>query len=117
MARLEAVLSFCPARPKLAGSLRILSILPLTSARVEAHDREMTTDLLLRSASYDGRPWDRLLARLRAPSLDRQLVAGCPPGSTRALAIRARQVVSPAGRRELAQRWGGHRGMSASSRC
>jgi hypothetical protein len=65
----------------------------------------MTTDLLLRSTSSDGRPWDRLLARLRAPSLDRQLVAGCPPGSTRALAIRARRVVSPAGRRELAQCW------------
>jgi hypothetical protein len=65
----------------------------------------MTTDLLLRSASQDYRPWDRLLARVRAPSLDRQLVAGCPPGSSRALAIRARQIVSPAGRRGLAQGW------------
>ena len=64
----------------------------------------MTTDLLLRSASPDRRPWDRLLARVRAPSLDRQLVNGCPPGSSRTLAIRARQIVSPAGRRELAQR-------------
>jgi hypothetical protein len=64
----------------------------------------MTTDLL-RSASQDHRPWDRLLARVRAPSLDRQLVAGCPPGSSRALAIRARQIVSPAGRRGLAQGW------------
>jgi hypothetical protein len=82
-----------------------MSILPLTEALVEAHDREMTTDLLLRPASYDHRPWDRLLARVRAPSLDRQLVAGRPPGSSPALAIRARQIITPAGRRELARRW------------
>jgi hypothetical protein len=65
----------------------------------------MTTDLLLRPASHDDLPWDRLLARVQAPSLDRQLAAACPPGSSRALAIRARQIVSPAGRRELAQDW------------
>jgi hypothetical protein len=65
----------------------------------------MTTDLLLRPASYDHRPWDRLLARLRAPSLDRQLAAGRSPGSGPALARRAREIISPAGRRELAQRW------------
>jgi hypothetical protein len=82
-----------------------MSILPLTEALVEAHDRETTTDLLLRPASYDHRPWDRLLARVRAPSLDRQLVAGRPPGSSPALAIRARQIITPAGRRELARRW------------
>ena len=69
----------------------------------------MTTDQLLRSDSpcnrpWDG-PWDRLLARVRAPSLDRRLAAGCPAGISRALAIRARQIASPAGRRELAQRW------------
>jgi hypothetical protein len=81
-----------------------LSILPLTGARVEGHDREMNTDKL-RSASGDHQPWNRLLARVRAPSLDRQLLAGCPPGSSRALAIRARQIVSPAGRRGLAQGW------------
>jgi hypothetical protein len=65
----------------------------------------MTTDLLLRPASSDYRPWDRLLARLRAPALDRQLAAGCSPGSGPALAIRARQISSPAARRELARRW------------
>lgn len=46
-----------------------------------------------------------MLAPVRAPSLDRQIVAGCPPRSGRALAIRARQIVSPAGRRGLAQGW------------
>ncbi len=66
----------------------------------------MTTDLLLRSASHDNRPWGRFLARVLAPSRDRQLATGCPPGSSRALAIRARQIVSPAGRRELARGWG-----------
>jgi hypothetical protein len=65
----------------------------------------MTTDLLLRPASYDHRPWDRLLARVRAPSLDRQLAEGRSPGSSPALAIRAQEIISPAGRRELAQRW------------
>jgi hypothetical protein len=65
----------------------------------------MTTDLLLRPASYDHRPWDRLLARVRAPSLDRQLAAGYPSRPSRALAIRAQEIISPAGRRELAQRW------------
>jgi hypothetical protein len=65
----------------------------------------MTTDLLLRLASYDDRPWDRLLARVRAPSLDRQLAAGRPPESGPALAIRARQIISPAARRELARHW------------
>jgi hypothetical protein len=65
----------------------------------------MITDQVLRSASHDNRPWDRLLARVRAPSLDRQLAAGCPPGSSRVLAIRAREIASPAARRELAQWW------------
>jgi hypothetical protein len=65
----------------------------------------MTTDQLLRSASHDNRPWDRLLARVRAPSLDRQLAAGCPAGTSRALAIRAQEIASPAGRRELAHCW------------
>jgi|CZKW01.1.fsa_nt_gi hypothetical protein len=82
-----------------------MSILPLTAARVEAHAAEMTTYLLLRSAPHGNRPWDRFLARVRAPSLDRRLAAGCPPGSSRVLAIRARQILSPAGRRELAQSW------------
>src|SRR5450432_1993581 len=65
----------------------------------------MTTDQLLRSGSPGNRPWERFLARVRAPSLDRQLAAGCPAGTSRVLAIRARQIASPAGRRELAQWW------------
>jgi hypothetical protein len=83
-----------------------MSILPLTGARVEAHAGEMTNNLLLRSAPHDNRRWDGFLARLRAPSLDRQLATGCPPGSSRALAIRAGRIRSLAGRSELAQGWG-----------
>jgi hypothetical protein len=65
----------------------------------------MTNNLLLRSAPHDSRPWDGFLARVRAPSLDRQLATGCPPGSSPALAIRARRILSPAARRQLAQGW------------
>ena len=78
--------------------------MPLIRVRVEAHDGDMTTDQLPRSASCDRRRWERWLARVRAPSLDQQLAAGCPAAST-LLALRAREIVSPAGRRELAQRW------------
>jgi hypothetical protein len=65
----------------------------------------MTTEQLLRSAPHDDRPWDRLLARVLSGSLDRQLASGCPAGTSRALAIRAREITSAARRRELAQRW------------
>lgn len=65
----------------------------------------MTTDQLLRSDSHDNRRWHRLLARVQAPSLDCQLAAGCPAGTGRVLAIRAQELASPAGRRELAQCW------------
>jgi hypothetical protein len=65
----------------------------------------MTNNLLLRSAPHGNRPWDGFLARALAPSLDRQLATGSPPGSSRALAIRARRILSPAGRQELAQGW------------
>jgi len=65
----------------------------------------MTNNLLLRSAPHDYRPWDGFLARVLAPSLDRQLATGSPPGSRRALAVRARRILSPAGRRELTQGW------------
>src|ERR1035441_4937043 len=98
MARPDGVPSSRPARLKLAGSLRIMSILPLTGARVEAHDGDMTNNLLLRSAPHDNRSWDGFLARVRAPSLDRQIAAGCLPGSSRALAIRARRILPLAGR-------------------
>lgn len=70
----------------------------------------MKLGTLLRPAPYDSapdhyRPWDRFAARLLAPSLDRQLAAGRPPQSSRPLAIRARHIVSSAGRRELAKHW------------
>jgi hypothetical protein len=57
------------------------------------------------SAPDHDRPWDRFAAQLRAPSLDRLLATGRSPQSTRALTIRARQLSSPAGRRELARHW------------
>jgi hypothetical protein len=82
-----------------------MTILPLTGARVEAHAGGMTNYLLLRSAPHGNRPWDRFLARVRAPSLDRRLTAGSPPGSSWPLAIRARRILLPAGRRELARDW------------
>jgi len=66
---------------------------------------QMTAKLPRRSAPHGDRPWDRFLARALASSLDRELAAGCPPGFSRALAIRARRIVSPAGRRSLAEGW------------
>jgi hypothetical protein len=51
------------------------------------------------------RHWDRLLSRLLAPRLDRQLVEGQAPESTRLLAARAQYLVRPATRRELARNW------------
>ncbi len=54
-----------------------MSILPLTGACVEAHAWEMTNNPLLRSAPHDNQSWDGVLARVRAPFLDRQLAAGC----------------------------------------
>lgn len=66
---------------------------------------QMRAKLPRRSAPDRDRPWDRLLARALASSLDRELAAGCPPGFSRALAIRAQRIVSPAGRRSLAEGW------------
>lgn len=67
--------------------------------------KQMTAKLPLRSAPHGDPPWDRFLARARASSLDRELAAGCPPGFSRPLAIRAQRIVSPAGRRSLAEGW------------
>jgi hypothetical protein len=70
----------------------------------------MKAELLYESAAHHAapkleRPWDRLLAGALTPSLDRQLAAGRPPRSSQALAIRAREITTPAARWELAQRW------------
>ncbi|HZC60728.1 MAG TPA: hypothetical protein VE464_03720 [Streptosporangiaceae bacterium] len=83
-----------------------MTILTLFSGSVEADDENMTTDLLPRSASRGHRFWDRWLARAYAPSLDSQLAAGWPPGTSRLLAIRAQEITSPAGRGELVRGWG-----------
>jgi hypothetical protein len=70
----------------------------------------MKAELLSESPARDvarkhERPWDRLLADALAPSLDRQLAAGRPARSGQALAIRARDIATPAARRKLARRW------------
>jgi hypothetical protein len=70
----------------------------------------MRTGLLHRVPAPDAVPrqdraWDRFRARALTVSLDRELAAGCPPGFSPALAIRAREIVSSAGRGELARRW------------
>ncbi len=49
--------------------------------------------------------WLRLLARMFAPSLDRQLASGCAPESNRLLATRAQRLVSSSMRRALAHNW------------
>jgi hypothetical protein len=51
------------------------------------------------------RLWDRITARAFAQSLDRQLAAGSPSGSSPALAIRADRLVSADRRRALVRAW------------
>jgi hypothetical protein len=48
------------------------------------------------------RPWDRLLARLRAFRLDRALADGASPEASVELALRARLLARPRHRRDLA---------------
>jgi hypothetical protein len=48
---------------------------------------------------------DRVLARTRGASLDHQLAAGCPPESTRLLAVRAQDIVALPRRVSLADNW------------
>ena len=55
--------------------------------------------------SRPNRPWTQLLARFLSSSLDRQLVAGRPPESSRLLAAHAERLVSPSLRRALAKSW------------
>jgi hypothetical protein len=50
-------------------------------------------------------PWLRLLARLFASSLDRQLASGRPPESSRLLAARSLMLVSPSTRATLERNW------------
>ena len=49
------------------------------------------------------RPWDRLLVRLRAFRLDRDLASGASPDATVALALRAQVLVRAPARRDLAR--------------
>ena len=50
-------------------------------------------------------PWTRARRRLSAHSLDQQLAAGRLPESSRLLASRAQQLVSPASRTDLVRAW------------
>jgi hypothetical protein len=50
-------------------------------------------------------PWTRARRRLRARSLDQQLAAGRSPESSRLLASRAQQLVSPTSRTDLVRGW------------
>jgi hypothetical protein len=47
-------------------------------------------------------PWHRVLARVRAPRLDRELASGIPPEANAMLAARAMQLTSMTIRRDLA---------------
>jgi hypothetical protein len=49
--------------------------------------------------------WVRMVVRLLGSTLDTQLARGRPPESNRFLAVRAQILVSPTGRRALAQAW------------
>jgi hypothetical protein len=49
------------------------------------------------------KPWDRLLARLRAFRLDRALADGASPEASVELALRARLLARPRHRRDLAR--------------
>jgi hypothetical protein len=49
------------------------------------------------------RPWDRLLVRLHAFRLDQELAGGASPEASVALALRARLLVRPRHRRDLAR--------------
>ncbi len=51
------------------------------------------------------RRWARMVVSLLGSTLDAQLARGRPPESNRFLAARAQILVSPAGRRDLAQHW------------
>jgi len=70
------------------------------------------TTLLLIDPDHPGqltarsnRGWGRLLARLLAPTLDRQLAQGRPSESSHLSAVRAQALVSPAVRCTLAENW------------
>jgi hypothetical protein len=59
----------------------------------------------VRERSGPERRRDRFLARVLAASLERQLASGCPPAASRALAIRAQQLVASGEREAIAKEW------------
>lgn len=56
-------------------------------------------------AVFKPSPWDRVVARLRAPTLDSQLAGGCPPDDNWLRAVRAAMLVAPQSREQLARNW------------
>ncbi|HUK69698.1 MAG TPA: hypothetical protein VLW50_13270 [Streptosporangiaceae bacterium] len=54
-------------------------------------------------AGKPARPWDRLLVRLRAGRLDRDLACGARPETNVELALRAQMLVRVSARRDLAR--------------
>jgi hypothetical protein len=50
-------------------------------------------------------PWVRVLARVRATSLDTKLASGDDPTTSDVLSVRAQQLVSPALRHTVAKSW------------
>ncbi len=93
-----------------------MSMMPLFTPVIEAHDEGVTTTdptvptlLLLREGgrlrARPARCWERLGARLLARSLDRRLVEGDPPEGRPLLATRAQALVAPAQRRSMAANW------------
>ena len=92
--------------------------MPLSPARLQAQDGgvrySLSPDpsmLLIRDPgnrrllTRPCRWWDRFVARLEAPSLDRRLASGFEPEADRFMATRAQTLVSPNRRRALAANW------------
>ena len=83
-----------------------------TSTTMPRRSGADTTSLLLIDPQHPhaliaraNRRWVRMVVSLLGSTLDAQLAQGRPPESNRFLAARAQILVSPAGRRALAQDW------------
>lgn len=50
-------------------------------------------------------PWVRVIARVRAPSLDTKLASGDDPAASDILSVRAQQLASPSLRHTVAKSW------------
>jgi hypothetical protein len=98
----------------LAGLSRTRTIMPLSKVRHPAQDGVMPPPTVLLTADDRdsgrlimdrARPRHGVVARVLAPTLDRQLAAGRAPESNRFLALRAQKLVTMATRSRLARDW------------